>query len=782
MEPIRLAVRKLVEQVLRGGDIDNRYTDSAAMHDGARAHRLLQRGMGKEYQKEVSLKLLTWAEDIPILLFGRADGVIYGEGGTVTIDEIKTTTLSLAQFASQQEAHLGQAKCYAHMLLSTMKNPPDIITLQLTYYQLESKEIQREQFVFTAEEIRGFVSGLLQSYGVWLRFARDWKAARDESIKALRFPYEKYREGQRKLAVAAYSAIESGKRLYAQAPTGTGKTLAMIFPSIKAMGEGKVEKLFYLTAKTVTRSVAEEAVRLMAKKGLRLKSVTLCAKEKACLCEQMNCNPEHCMVAKGHFDRVNDALLALLTHHDVMEAETILEYAREYRVCPHEFALDASDWADMVIGDYNHVFDPRAYLRRFFADGGGEYVFLIDEAHNLFDRVREMYSAALNKSAFDELKKRLQEKNKETIRLKKAMQACSRYLLAVRKAMEERVRTDKALDEEFVQHIREFLQEAEAWLALKQHNAHPLHAELLQLFFQVNAFTGIADGYGGHYCSITEVYGSDVKRTLFCLDPSGIIAEKLTYAKAGLLFSATLTPLPYYRELLGGDTQDGMLEVASPFIGENLLLLAHAGISTKYADRPHSIMPIAQAIAFSVAARQGNYMVYFPSYEYMREVYAQFIDAYPFVNTMLQESSMDEPSRAAFLRRFDEHNEQTLVGFCVLGGIFSEGIDLVGERLIGAIIVGVGLPKISLRQDLIKQYFHEKNGAGFDYAYVYPGMNKVLQAAGRVIRSESDTGMVLLIDSRFATAKYQALFPAHWAHLRMVRETEELKRLLMPQG
>jgi len=322
-----------------------------------------------------------------------------------------------------------------------------------------------------------------------------------------------------------------------------------------------------------------------------------------------------------------------------------------------------------------------------------------------------------------------------------------------------------------------FTTAAEEWLALEQNGAHPLHGEVLELYFDALAFLGICERYDERFVTITEIFGSEVIYTLYCLDPSKIIGEMLGRAKASILFSATLTPLPYYREILGGTEEDRILSLSSPFEEARLLLAAHCGISTKYADREASIRPIAEAIDLAVSRHKGNYLVFFPSHEYMRKVYTEFCEWYPGVQTLLQQSSMDEEARGDFLRRFDAENEETLVGFCVLGGIFSEGIDLKGERLIGSVIVGVGLPGISLRQDLIRDYFNRKNGRGYDYAYVFPGMNKVLQAAGRVIRSETDYGVVLLIDSRFGTQGYRDLYPSHWSGLRFVRSLQELDQL-----
>lgn len=778
MKAIKLSVRKVVEQVLRCGDIDSRYVDSSVMQSGATAHRKIQKTMGPDYQREVSLSLETEMGGIPVVIQGRADGVIISSG-EVTIDEIKTTTLPLDRIYEQRELHLGQAKCYAHMLLQTMRNLPDEVTLQLTYHQLETEEIQRHRWTVTREELNVFFLDLMRRYSVWLLYERDWKKIRDGAIQTTGFPFPVYRRGQRELAVAAYRTIERQKKLYAQAPTGIGKTLSALFPSIKAMGEGKAEKLFYLTAKTVTRIVAEDAVRLMAEHGLRFKSVTLRAKDKLCFQEETVCNPEYCSYARGHYDRINGALLDILNHNDLITAGMVAEYAMQHRVCPYEMALDIALWTDLVICDYSHVFDPVVYLKRFFSDNNGDYVFLIDEAHNLVDRVRDMYTVSLQKSAFYRLKQNLKDQNAVAARLRKSMGSVNQYLLALRKDMGETInRVTQEPDTGFFAVVMQFITAAEEWLAMEQHGTHPLHHDLLELYFEALSFTGIFGLYDERYNSIIEVNGSDITITLFCLDPSHIIAECLKRAKAAILFSATLTPLPYFRDILGGGEDDDTIALPSPFDQNRLLLMAHCGISTKYADRPASFGPIVEVIHKTVSQKRGNYLVYFPSYEYMQDVYELFGKQFPSIVTSIQQIRMDEEERADFLKQFDSDNAETLVGFCVLGGVFSEGIDLKGERLIGTVIVGVGLPKLSLRQDLIRDYFNRKNGEGYDYAYIFPGINKVLQAAGRVIRCESDYGVVLLIDSRFGTGNYGRLYPVHWSGMHKIRTTRELDGLI----
>jgi len=774
MNPIKLSVHKIIDLVLKCGDIDNRFDDGSSMQKGSAAHRKIQKSAGDGYKKEIALKFETQIANTPVLLHGRADGIITGPDGAVTIDEIKSTTLPLDYIFRYHPQHLGQGKCYAYMYMKTMDSPPESITVQLTYFQLETEEIRRHTWSFTSHELEEFFADLVHKYGEWLRMEREWKITRDESITQMSFPFETYRKGQRELAVAVYRIIAAKKKLYASAPTGIGKTLSALFPSVKAIGEGKAEKVFYLTAKTVTRAVAEDAIRLMASGGLRFKSITLRAKDKICINNEQNCNPDYCPQAKGHYDRINNATMDILENADLITPDITQEYAAKHKVCPHEFALDVSLWCDLIIGDYNHVFDPSVYLRRFFGDEEGDYVFLIDEAHNLADRVRDMYTAPLQRGAFSHILSQLRGRDPETSGLRKALRAVATYLAEMRDALEGPNHVEKELDAVLKMLVSTFVQATGEWLMAKKNNPNELYGEVLELYFEASHFIAIAELYDDHYTTIIETRGSSVIVNLFCLDPSAIISDRLGRGKSSILFSATLTPLGYYRELLGGTPEDIALSLPSPFDPSNLLTLIHSGISTKYTHRESSYLPIAQSIHSATAHKAGNYLVFFPSYEYMHKVHELFQDNYPHVETLPQQNDMTEDARAAFLARFDADNPETLVGFAVLGGLFSEGIDLKGDRLIGAIIVSVGLPKLSLRQDQIRDYFDRKNGQGYDFAYVYPGMNKVLQAAGRVIRSETDTGIALLIDSRFATAQYRRLLPGHWSGVQTVRNIPQL--------
>lgn len=621
MERKKLSVHTVVDFVLRCGDIDNRYSEESSMQLGAAAHRKIQSQMGDNYHKEVTLQAETTIGDIPVLLQGRADGILLEENNIV-IDEIKTTVLPLEKLHLQQQLHLGQAKCYAYMYLKQLDQPPLHITIQLTYYQLETDELQRQRFTFTCEEIETFFNDLMKQYAAWMSFEQHWKKIRDHSISQTNFPFPSYRPGQRELAIAVYRTIQREKKLYIQAPTGIGKTLSTLFPSIKAMRELHLDKLFYLTAKTVTRTVAEEAIALLLDKGLRLKALTLRAKEKICPCEIPDCNPDACPYARGHYDRINDALRDVLENNDLMTPQVVSSYAEKHCVCPHELNLDIALWSDIVLGDYNHVFDPVVYLRRFFDNTEEErYVFLIDEAHNLADRVRDMYTVTLYKSKFSALYRQLKDKNKPAAALRKSLRQVNRYLLDLGKQLaeadcpheefssitltsEQQHRVEQEQDKSLVALIQLFVEAAGKWTAERENRSHPLYSQLLELFFDASAYLQISEIYDSHFTTILERTPGEIRYTLYCLDPSSIIADRLAHSKSAILFSATLTPLNYYRDILGGSEEDGTLALPSPFDPQRLLLAAHVGISTKYTNRRVSYGPIADCIYLATSHKK----------------------------------------------------------------------------------------------------------------------------------------------------------------------------------
>ncbi|MEG1426191.1 MAG: ATP-dependent DNA helicase, partial [Oscillospiraceae bacterium] len=725
------------------------------------------------YKAEVSLSLPISFRETDYILEGRADGV-FTENNLLTVDEIKTTGVPVTLITEEFDAsHWGQALCYAHILAVTKGLPR--IGVRLTYYHVDTGEIKRFTHIETAESLKMFIENLLAEYQKWAEFQIAWRETRTKSIGGLGFPFSEYRKGQREMAALVYRSVQKSLRLFCQAPTGIGKTISTIFPAVKAMGEGFCQRIFYLTAKTITRQAAEEAYSMLRQRGLRMKTVTLTAKDKICFLEERNCNPDACPYADGYYDRARDAVYSLLDEGDNFTRLMLEEKAREFRVCPFELALDISLWCDGVICDYNYLFDPVVALKRFFTGEKGENVFLIDEAHNLVDRAREMYSAELTKSHISQLKNEL---GKGTGELRRSVRQLSTQMTEVRKSCgEQGFCVEETPSEELCRAALRFSSAASEWLE-KYREPTELHGQILNLFFEVSFFLRILEFYGKNYCAFSACRKGETTLKLLCMDPSTLLDERLNKGRAAVFFSATLSPLTYYRDVLGGGEAAKCYSLPSPFPQGNLCLLNAGKISTKYRDRPESLVPIAHLLHSLISGKSGNYLAYFPSYKYLQDVLGAFTKEYPQVNTVVQTGDMDEALREEFLLRFDSENSGTLLGFCVLGGVFSEGVDLKGDRLIGSAVIGVGLPQIGPELDHMREYFNEQCGLGYEYIYRYPGMNKVLQAAGRVIRGGEDRGVVLLIDSRFPTNSYQYLFPSHWNHWKSVENREDLAQKL----
>ncbi len=702
---------------------------------------------------------------------GRIDG-LYASKVPVIIEEIKTTTLSLELVnENHNPLHWAQAQCYAYMY--ARQQHLSEISIHLTYYQLDSQEEKTFERHFTWADLETFFSNLVTPYLAWFRKVHAWQSRRDHSIDQLEFPYEEYRPGQRDMAVAVYKTIRANDRSYIQSPTGVGKTIATLFPAVKALGLGLAEKIFYLTAKTSGRLVAEKALDDMRQANLYIRSVTLTAKEKICFCPPVNCDPEVCIFARGYFDKVKLALEEL-DQHQAFTRPVIEELARKYEICPFEFSLDLALWVDCIICDYNYVFDPRVYLHRFFDFSVEPYIFLVDEAHNLPDRARAMYSAELDKGTVLQLQRTLKP---HVPVLAKKLGEINKILLEKRKTCQAEGKDaliEHELPEMLLKAIREFSHKAEDWLVLNQ--AAEFRQELLEFYFLCSNYLRTAEYFDTFYVSYFERRGqADLKAKLFCLDPAPMLAVPLERSQSTVFFSATLLPMDYFMKLLTGVADHPRRIFQSPFPQENVCLLIHNKISTKYAQRADSYAAIAEAIETILTTHVGNYLVYFPSYVYLNAVVEQLKERLPERQLLIQERGMKEEARDAFLAQFSSTNEETLVGLAVMGGVFGEGIDLVGERLIGVVVVGVGIPQLGLERDLIKEYFDHQAGSGFAYAYQYPGFNRVLQATGRVIRTETDRGIIVLIDERFTSAHYRHLFPSHWRGYQVVQNTREMK-------
>ena len=760
---VRISVRNLVEFILRSGDLDNSRGssgDKEAMLKGGRLHRKIQRSMKGNYQAEVSLKRESEYEDVIIQVEGRADG-IFTEDGEFWIDEIKGTYGNLQAMEVPVPVHRAQAMCYGWIYGE--KEGLSQIGIQMTYSHLDTEDTRRFREIFSMEELKNWYQKLLDDYHKWISCSLSWKKERNASMKDLQFPFP-YREGQREIVSGVYHTVSSKKTLFVQAPTGVGKTMSAIFPSVRAIGEGKGETLFYLTAKTITGTVAWEAFHTLRENGLKFKVTAITAKEKLCFLDSPECTPEKCPYAKGHFDRVNDAVYELWTTEEVYSREVIRAHAEKWQGCPFEMCLDLSVWVDGVICDYNYAFDPNVHLKRFFGENiSGDYIFLIDEAHNLVERGREMYSAEISRQTLFTLRKKIR---KHFPKLARALDKASRQMLELEEDLKASQNPYQVLSNPGVLPVTFLTISGELEEILEEKNLEEeLRKEILEFYFVVRDFLNVSELVDENYVVYTECFGeNDFRLRLFCVNPAANLSEYLKKGRSAVFFSATLFPMLYYRELLTTETDAYGIYVQSPFSAKNRRILIGSDVSSRYTRRNHTeYRKIAEYISRCVWQRQGNYMVFFPSYRLMEDVYQVYEEEFSvdWVRCIRQNSDMTEREREEFLEEF-QSREGTLVGFCVLGGIFSEGVDLTGESLIGAIIVGTGLPQIGSEREILKEYYDRKKQSGFDYAYRYPGMNKVLQAAGRVIRTKEDRGVILLLDDRFLGRDYGEIFPREW--------------------
>ena len=810
---VRISVRNFVEFMLRSGDIDNRRRVSSenAMVEGGRIHRMIQRRMGSEYEAEVFLKYEEETPDYTLIIDGRADGIItiqkpaivagefsmdvpalmqdYMVEEQVTIDEIKGTYRELDKIKEPEQVHLAQAKVYAY-IYGKQKELPNIC-VRMTYCNMDTEEIKYFIEEYTFQELEAWFKDLVEGYKKWAQFQIDWREKRQASIKKIVFPYA-YRQGQKELAASVYRTIYHKRKLFLEAPTGVGKTLSTVFPSIKAIGEELGERIFYLTAKTITRTAAMQAFEVLRAQRLAFKTVILTAKEKSCFMEECDCNPANCPYAKGHFDRINDAIFDIITKEDNFDRETIERYAQKHQVCPFEYALDCSLFSDAVIGDYNYLFDPHVYLKRFFAEGNqSNGIFLVDETHNLVERGRDMYSAVLVKEDFLTLKKTIKPYHQK---MEKRLEKCNRELLILKRETEGVKKWDSI--EPFILALNRLSETMSEYL--ENHDDSPVRDEVLEFYFEISHFLLMYDGISDDYVMYTQM-GDDGEFSikLFCVNPAKKLQACMAKGVSSILFSATLIPVQYYKKLLGGTAEDYEVYANSSFDTSKRALLIGSDVTSKYTRRTEEeYRKIASYIHNIVKQRHGNYMIFFPSYSMMESIYGiyqKYFNPFGEAECILQKDYMTEEEREDFLRHFTgneekngeqflalttreqitipiETEERSLLGFCVMGGIFSEGIDLKQDSLIGVIIVGTGLPLVCPEREILKNYFDESEGNGFDYAYRYPGMNKVLQAAGRVIRTEEDIGVVALLDERFLQNSYTKMFPREWVEYKIVQE------------
>lgn len=756
MQSKKVSVRELVAFVHNEESIDNRKQSNHTALEGSKIHRKLQQSMDENYQSEVSLKTVYQGKQFDIQLEGRCDG-IWQKENQIIIDEIKTGEHTFEQLEDATlQLFMAQAKIYAYIY--ALQEKLEEVVVMVRYFCTQDEKIDKYQNQYSFDELNDYYQATMKEYEKWLIFLDKYRQNRQKKLQALQFPYNNYRTGQRELSIAVYRTLSQEKCLFMEAPTGTGKTLSTLFPALKAMGEYNQGRIFYLTAKTITRQVALDTMKLFEEQQSEIKTIEISAKEKICFMNECKCNPDYCPFAKNYYQKQKLAIWDLLNNGHFYSREQISEVAKKYECCPFELSLDLSLYSDVIVCDYNYLFDPQVYLKRFFELEETDSYFLVDEGHNLISRAREMYSKALSLQLIKDFKKLLPKHHRKHHKiLQQFIEYCeeSRKLLKDRDYLFQKELPDKLIDlgyrwsENFRDFLLELKDEIPTWLQ--------------NLYFDLMSFLKISEYYDDHFSFLVELVNHELQFKIFCLDPAHFIKQKLDFGKGSVLFSATLSPVQYYQNLLVGYTDDLTFRQSSPFNQNQFQVLVADYLPMTYKYRSQVVDSLCELIKKATDIKAGNYFCFFPSFSYMEEVYQRYIQLYPEAEVLIQSRELKDVEKEAFLANFQAQNEQVVLGFCVLGGVFSEGIDLKKNRLIGSIIVSVGLPQISKEQEELKKYFDEKNQQGFYYIYQLPGFNKMMQAAGRVIRTEEDRGVILLIDQRFSRKDYMQLYPSHWS-------------------
>ena len=749
------SVRGIIEYVLKNGSLDDRFVSRGRAIEGTIAHGIVQKdneAIYEDYKKEVALKHKFIINDINLEVDGRADGIIK-ENKKVIIEDIKSTYKDLSYIDEDYNIlHWAQGKFYGYIYC--LDNSLQTIDVRLSYFNINTSEVRSFDKTYDFSELEEFVYSLVNKYLEVITAKENFNKIKYKSISCLKFPFKSYRKGQRELAVNCFSSIKQQGILFAQAPTGIGKTISTIFPSLKSIGEGRGEKIIYLTAKTITRTVAEEAYLKLYKEGLEFKVVTITAKEKICLNDEVKCNPDDCIYAKDYFNKINDVIISLIKENNKFFRKDIIEYAKKYKVCPFELSLDLSDWCDGIICDYNYAFDPRVKLRRIFEERNEENILLIDEAHNLVNRARDMYSCQLEKSKVMTVNKVIKGK---VPNLYKISNAINKEMILIRRELEEvnkNLLYHNVVYKDLIKLLRAFINEAESYLIKSKGTLG--YDDVLDFYYSARNFIAVSELYNKEYTTILKKEKNEFIIKIFCINPSSNLKQTLKSAYSSVIFSATLSPIKYYVDLIGGDEKSFRVKFDSPFNRENLSTYLY-NLDMRYVNRERNVDILCKIINQFVNEVQGNYMVFLPSFDYLAKVYKRYSDIYGENGIIVQKENLTESQKEEYLAQFSL--ESKVVGFTVVGGMFSEGVDLPGDKLIGAIIVGVGFPKVSIENNIIQEYFDSN---GFDYSYTYPGINKVLQSAGRVIRTETDKGRILLIDKRYNNSKYRFILPSDW--------------------
>ena len=763
---LTLSVHQLVDFLLRTGDIDNRVYNSATMQEGTLLHAMYQSRQGDNYISEYNLIETFKVRDFKVRLEGRADGII-DKGNTAIIDGIKSTIEPLEDYYNEQkEWHLGQAKCYA-LMYAHLKGY-DSISIRLTYIHQIDKSTIIKTFDYLTSELERDIGNLLDEYVDFFQILFDKKVKRNESAANIDFPYGKFRAGQKELAKYAFGIAQNGGVLFAEAPTGIGKTVSTLFPCVKAFASTDNEKIFYLTAKNSGKEMAYNTASLLIEKGLEASVIEILAKDKVCFCPGKACNPDECPYAKGYYTKIRQIIVDSIRNRKTFTTEDISDIASHYSICPFELSLDLSLYMDIIICDYNYFFDPIVYLKRFFDTDASNMIVLVDEAHNLVERGRDMYSASIDSFRFEQVKRSLRHFDlksykKMQTRMTKFFGEFKEYPLG-----------DTLIDYFQPSDINALENYLLACASVNKNHHDVVTEEFTDFYLELNKFIKLLAYYDETFALyVSKKDEDDVKINLFCIDPSEHLKKTMSQVKGQVIFSATLSPAEYYLDVIGGDLNQPLLNLPSPFKKEHMKVLVAPKISVRYKNRQETATEVADYIKEFISHKTGNYFIYVPSYEYLTML-TPLLESEDY-ELLVQEKDMTEIEKELFLSCFVDKPKKTTVGIAVLGGAFSEGIDLVGERIIGVAVVGVGIPQICFERDLIRNYFDKTEKKGYEYAYVSPGINKVMQALGRVIRSETDRGAALLIDDRYLTKPYQVIFKSMYSNYEVVTSKDDIK-------
>lgn len=771
MKRYKVGVGELVSFLYASGDLSSENFQNVSLLEGTKAHQYVQSKYDFQDEAEVAIQYLYQCDDYEVLLSGRMDGIVFIDG-IRTIEEIKSTRFPIFKDDYEEnKEHLAQLKMYAYMYLKNQHL--EDIPGRIAYIQLSDYKIRYFDHFFDVDILKPFFEESIKLYILWLDKLYIHLDKKRESLEKLFFPFDKFRRGQREMMSACYQTMKDNDLLFSIAPTGIGKTMASLFATLKSLADDN-QKIFYLSAKTQGKKVALDSMDILHESGLETKTLEITSKDVTCFLEKRECDPEKCPFAKGFFDRLTQAMQDIFDHETLMTKNVVESYARKHSVCPFEFSLYVSYYVDVIICDYNYAFDPRIHLIRYFDDTNFKPLILVDEAHNMISRSRDMYSATLIRSEFIKLR-RASSKLKPSIRnpIKKMLDEFDRFdeQLSFKPFL-----SFPKLNDEFLETVHYLMKKIEN--ALKEMPKYPRKIEVMEVYLQLLSFSIIHEFYNDAYLTNVEKFdGDDISLTLQCLDASEFIYDTIKNKAYGtVLFSATLHPIDYYKELIAsgyGET----LKIRSPFDPKRLKLIVMNQVNTRYQSRENSKDAIVETILQVLNSKKGNYIVFFPSYQYMHSI-IDFLPQEMDCDFIIQKRDMEPHLRDLIIERFKNDNLKSQLAFFVMGGMFAEGIDYVGDMLSGVIIVGVGLPMINESNHQLKTYYDQKFGKGFDYAYTYPGMNKVIQAVGRVIRRDDDYGIAILMDDRFTTKTYLNLFPPEWKNYQIIKKTEDLSYVL----